>query len=96
MKLLVYLPLALAVGLGLYAAGVEDPARQQALVAWVAVAIGLSAAFSGVRAVARGEVLVKSRHARRDEQPGTFWTTVIVFRFGIAALFLAFALWRLV
>lgn len=95
MRYVLYIPVVIAVALALAIPGTEEPARQDLLTGWVAVMIGLWAALSGARAVAEGRVLVKSRHAERAEQPGTFWATVIVFRFGLAAIFFAAGLWKL-
>lgn len=81
--------------LALATSGVEDPARQQLLTGWAAVLIGLAMALSGANAVMRGRVLVRKRHAVREEQPVAFWATVLVFRFGVAALFFAAGLWQL-
>lgn len=76
----------------LAAVGTDDPARREIL-AGAAIRFGLSAALSGVRALARGRVLLKTRHAVRDEQPVAFWTAVLLFRFGVGAVLIATGVW---
>ena len=78
----------------LAAVGTDDPARQEMLAAAAAILFGLSAALSGMRALARGRVLLKTRHAVRDEQPVAFWTAVLLFRFGVGAVLIATGVWK--
>lgn len=94
MNYLVYLPLVAGMLLGLYLPRVEEPARQAMLTGWAAILIGLTVALSGVRAIVRGEIRMRSRNAIRAESPMRFWVTVGLFRFAIAAMLIAGGVWH--
>ena len=95
MAFLPYIPLALGILIALAVPGIEDPARRQLFTGLAAILIGLGPALSGIRAVSRGRVRLKTRHAVREEQPATFWTAVILFRFGVGAVMIAAGVWTL-
>ncbi|HEX2252631.1 MAG TPA: hypothetical protein VHQ65_05140 [Thermoanaerobaculia bacterium] len=88
MKYLPNVPLAVAVMLAAALAGAEDAATRQSLTGWVAILLGLALALSGIKAIVRGRVLMRTRDAVRDQQPVAFWITVVVFRFAVAAVLL--------
>jgi hypothetical protein len=95
MRYLFYAPLALAILLVLAASMVDDPSLRKLLAGWVALLLGLWTALSGVRAVARGRVLLRTKTVLRDEQPIAFWIAVIFFRFALATILLVAGAWSL-
>ena len=59
------------------------------------LSLGVSTMGWGWMGVRSGEILIKRRRARREENPVLFWTIVIFFHFTVGFVLAAAGLWYL-
>lgn len=64
--------LLVAFGLAIWAGSADDPLRQRMLAGWFGILLGVGLVLRGGVRMQEGEVRLKSRTARREENPGLY------------------------